>query len=122
MDKTWIHNYTLKSNSELPELTAVGDVSPNYRKTQESAIKIMPSVFWNARGVLFIEYFEKSQAVNSDNYVVQLVRFQQEIGKNGSLRTKKEILTKTMYRVAGRGKGWQKCRNYIANCFRIRQI
>ena len=34
--------------------------------------KVMASVFWNAHGVLFIDFLEKGKTINSERYIGQL--------------------------------------------------
>ena len=43
--------------------------------------KVMASVFWDAHGVLFIDYLEKGKAINSERYIGQLMRLKNEIGE-----------------------------------------
>ena len=43
----------------------------------------MASVFWNAHGILFIDYLEKGKTINSDYYMAILDRLRAEIEKNG---------------------------------------
>ena len=60
MDETWIHHFTL----ELNWWTAAGKSRPKRPKTQTSAGKVLASVFWNAQGILFIDYLEKGRTIN----------------------------------------------------------
>ena len=41
----------------------------------------MASVFWDAHGVLFIDYLEKGKTINSERYIGQLMRLKNEIGE-----------------------------------------
>ncbi|KAL6420640.1 hypothetical protein ACFW04_014654 [Cataglyphis niger] len=54
MDETWIHHYTLSGQ----QLVKAG--------------KIMASVFWDAHGILFIDYLEKGKTINSEYYMALL--------------------------------------------------
>ena len=65
MDETWIHHFTLKSNCQSAEWTAVGESHPKPSKIQTSAGKVLASVFWNAQDILFISYLEKGRTINS---------------------------------------------------------
>ena len=71
MDETWIHDYTL----EL-----------------ELAQKVMASVFWDAYGVIFINYFEKGRTITRANYAALLDRLVHEIRRNGHIWRRKKIL------------------------------
>ncbi|KAL6419587.1 hypothetical protein ACFW04_011312 [Cataglyphis niger] len=54
------------------EWTAAGESRPKRPKTQKSAGKIMASVFWDAHGILFIDYLEKGKTINSEYYMALL--------------------------------------------------
>ena len=79
MDETWIHHFTPESNRQSAECSAAGESHPNWPKTQTSAGKFLASVFWDVQGILFIDYLEKGRIINSDHYIVLLVRLKEEI-------------------------------------------
>ena len=51
----------------------------------------MVSAFWDAHGVLFIDYLEKGKTINSEHYIGQLMRLKNEIGEK-RLQMKKKIV------------------------------
>ena len=51
--------------------------------------KVMASVFWDAHGVLFIDYLEKGKTINSERYIGQL---KNEIGEKRLKMKKKKVL------------------------------
>ena len=53
--ETRIHHFTLESNRQSAEWTAVGESLPKRPKTQTSAANVLTSVFWDAHGILFID-------------------------------------------------------------------
>ena len=53
---------------------------PKQPKMQTSAGKVLASVFWDAQGILFIDYLEKRRIINS-KYITLLVCLKEEIGK-----------------------------------------
>ena len=63
MDETWIHHFTPESK-------------------RQSAGTVMALVFWDARGIIYIDYLEKGKYINSDYYIELLVRLKDEIAKN----------------------------------------
>ena len=85
MDETWIHHYTPETKRLSAKWTAVGERRPKRPKTQQWAGKIMASVFWDAHGILFIDYLEKGKTINSDYYMAFLDRLSGEIKKNVKL-------------------------------------
>lgn len=68
-DETWLHYYTPESKRSSAEWTAAGESRPKRPKTQTLAGKVMASVFWDAHGILFIDYLEKGKTINSEYYM-----------------------------------------------------
>ena len=66
MDETWIHHFTSESKRQSAEWRAAGESRPKSPKTQQSAGKVMASVFWDAHGIIYIEYLEKRKYINSN--------------------------------------------------------
>ena len=52
----------------------------------------MASVFWDAHGIIFIDYLEKGKTINSDYYTTLLDRLKVEIVKKRLHMVKKKIL------------------------------
>ena len=52
----------------------------------------MASVFWDAHGILFINYLEKGKTINSDYYMALLDRLSAEIKKKRPHMQKKKVL------------------------------
>ena len=48
----------------------------------------MASVFWDAHGILFIDYIEKGKTINSDYYLALLDRLSTEIKKKTASHAK----------------------------------
>jgi hypothetical protein len=59
------------------------------RQSTESGLNA--SVFWDARGIIFICYLEKDQTINSENYIVLLERLNDEIKKKQHHLKKKKV-------------------------------
>ena len=83
-DETWIRHFTPESNRQAAESTAAGGSRPKRLKTQTSAGKVLASVFWDAQGILLIDYLEKGRTIISDYYIALLVRLKEEIAKKTS--------------------------------------
>ena len=105
VDEKWIHHFTLRSNWQSAEWTSAGERRPKQPKTQTSVSKFLASVFWDTQGVLFIDYLEKGETINSEYYIALLVR----------LKKKKCFSTKKMYRVTSQSQRWQNCVNCTSN-------
>jgi histone-lysine N-methyltransferase SETMAR len=56
MDETWIHHYTPESKQQSKQWTKAGCSAPKKTRSVLSAGKVMASVFWDADGILFIDY------------------------------------------------------------------
>jgi hypothetical protein len=52
----------------------------------------MTSVFWDARGIIFIDYLEKGQTINSEYYIALLERLNDEIKRKRPYFRKKKVL------------------------------
>ena len=84
MDETWIYHYRPETKRSSAEWTAAGESRPKRPKTQRWAGKVMTSLFWDAHGILFIDYLEKGKSINSDCYMALLDRLSVEIKKTAS--------------------------------------
>ena len=91
MDKIWIHYFTLESNWQSTEWTAAGKNHPKWLKTQTSADKVLVSVFWDAPGILFIDYVKNGRTFNSEYYIALLVHLKKETAKKQP-KLKKNVL------------------------------
>ena len=53
------HDFTITDQNPKAEWTAVDEPNQKRAKTQQSAGKVMASVFWDANGIIFIAYLQK---------------------------------------------------------------
>jgi histone-lysine N-methyltransferase SETMAR len=79
MDETWIHHYIPESKQLSNQWTEAGCSGPKKTRSVPSAGKIMASVFWDAEGILFIDYLEKGK---KNNWGILLQSFIQTRQKN----------------------------------------
>ena len=73
MNETWIHHYKPETKRSSAEWTAAGESRPKLPKIQQWAGKVMASVFWDAHGILFIDYHE-----NMASYAKEKALFHQD--------------------------------------------
>jgi len=59
MDETWIHHYTPLSKQQSKQWTEASCSAPKETSLVPSTGKVMASVFWDAEGILLIDYLEK---------------------------------------------------------------
>ena len=94
MDERWLHYSTLESNRESAEWTACEKPTRTRGTTQMSAGKVMALVFWNVRGIKFIEYLENGKNINNDYCIALLKSLKGEIVEKGPhLKTKKMLVS-----------------------------
>ncbi|XP_012057688.1 PREDICTED: histone-lysine N-methyltransferase SETMAR-like [Atta cephalotes] len=73
--ETWIHYFTPETKEQSKQRRpSPGESAPKKAKTVKSAGKVMVS-FWNARGIIHIDYLSSKQTINSDYYAALLDRF-----------------------------------------------
>lgn len=63
VDETWIHWYTPETKEQSKQWTAPGEPAPKKAKTVASAGKVMATIFWDSRGVIFVDYLKKGKVV-----------------------------------------------------------
>jgi hypothetical protein len=98
MDETSIHRYTPESKQRSKQLTEAGCSVPKKTSLVPSAGKVMASVFWDAEGILFIDYLEKDKTITREYYSNLLTRLDEKIHeKSPSLQKKKIIFIRTMH-------------------------
>ena len=85
MDETWIHHYTPESKQRSKQWTEACCSGP-------SAGKVMASVFWDAEGILFIDYLEKGKTITGEYYSNLLTRLDEKIREKRLGLQKKKII------------------------------
>ena len=93
--------------------TLSGESAPKKTKT---AGKVMATVFWDARGIIHIDYFPSKQTINGDYYAALLDRFNNILKKKTSWRRRKYFSIKTM---DGFTRARPNSTNSATNCFPI---
>ena len=78
-DKSWVHHYDPENKRQSMEYRHPGSPSVKKFKTVPSAKKIMLTIFWDARGVLYAEFLTKGSTMNSDRYCATLRSLKQRI-------------------------------------------
>lgn len=92
MDETWIHYYTPESTQQAKQWVSPGQSAPKRPKTQQWTGKVMASVFWDANGIIFVDYLEKGKTITGAYYSSLLDRLKIEIAeKRPHLKKKKPL-------------------------------
>jgi hypothetical protein len=79
VDESWIHHYTPESKQQSKQWTEAGRSAPKKTRSVPSAGKVMALVFWDAEGILFIDYLEKGKTITREYYFNLLTRLNEKI-------------------------------------------
>ena len=68
MDETWVYHYDPKLRQQTAEWTEPGCSAPKQVKASKSSKKVMASVFWDAKGILLIDYLQTGKTITGEYY------------------------------------------------------
>ena len=91
-DETWVHYYTPETKQQSKQWKHVDSPPPKKAKTVQSAGKVMASVFWDAKGILLIDYLPRGQTITGQYYANLLDQLKQKIREKRPGLAKKKIL------------------------------
>lgn len=91
-DETWIHHYTPETKEQSKQWISPGECAPKKAKTVPSAGKVMATVFWDERGVIFVDYLEKGRTITGLYYADLLGRLDTELKEKRPHLAKKKVL------------------------------
>jgi histone-lysine N-methyltransferase SETMAR len=98
MDETWIYHYTPESKQQSKQWTEAGCSAPKKKRLVPSAEKVMASVFWDAEGILFIDYLENGKTITGEYYSNLLTRLDEKfMRKDPVCKSKKSSFIRTMH-------------------------
>ena len=92
VDETWIHHYTPEMKEQSKQWTSPGEPAPKKAKTVPSAGKVMATVFWDSRGIIFTDYLEKGRSITGQYYADLLGRFDAELMRKRPHLAQKKVL------------------------------
>ena len=92
MDETWIHYFTPETKEQSKQWTSPGEPAPKKAKTVKSTGKVMATVFWDALGIIHIDYLPLKQTISGDYYAALLDRFNNILKKKRPHLAKKKVL------------------------------
>ena len=67
--ETWVHYYEPENKAESRQWVGAGSSRPKKFKTQPSAGKVMVTVFWDAKGVIMLDFLPKRSTITGVYYV-----------------------------------------------------
>lgn len=91
-DETWVHHYTPETKEQSKQWVEKGESAPKKAKTVLSAGKVMATVFYDAHGIIFIDYLEHGRTITGAYYVTLLDRLNNEIKTKRPHLQRKKVL------------------------------
>ena len=73
VDEAWVHYYEPENKAQSRQWVGPGSPRPKKFKTQPSAGKVMATVFWDAEGVIMLNFFTQEK-YNNWSVLCKLVR------------------------------------------------
>ena len=67
-DETWIHHWDPETKLESMQWKHPNSPPPKKFRTQPSAGKVMATIFWDAKGILLIDYMPPKTTINGQYY------------------------------------------------------
>ena len=83
-DETWIHQFEPESKQQSMQWRHVKSPPPRKFKMIPSMKKIVATVFWDAQGVLLVDFLPNGQTVNANRYIVTLKRLKHALRRKCS--------------------------------------
>jgi len=71
-DKTWVHYFTPESKCSSMQWRHPGSPKPKKAKTTFSAGKVMAIIFWDSKGVLYVDFLTQRRTINAEYYSAHL--------------------------------------------------
>ena len=68
VDETWVHYYEPENEAQSRQWVGPGSPRPKKFKTQPSAGKVMATVFWDAKGVIMLDFLPKRTTITGVYY------------------------------------------------------
>ena len=68
VDVTWVHYYEPENKAQVRQWVGPGSPRPKKFKTQPSAGKVMATVFWDAKGVIMLDFLRKRSTITGVYY------------------------------------------------------
>lgn len=92
VDETWIHHHTPETKQQSKQWVKDGSSAPKKAKVVPSAGKIMATVFWDAKGVILVDYLKSQKTITGAYYVGLLDKLNLAIQKKRPHLARKKVL------------------------------
>ena len=67
-DKMWVHYFTSETKRSSMQWRHPGSPKPKKVKTTFSAGKVMATIFWDSKGVLYVDFLTEHCTINTEYY------------------------------------------------------
>ena len=78
-DETWVHHCTPETKEQSKVWKTRDETAPKKAKVTLSAGKIMATVFWDAQGILLIDFLERGKTIDAARYCEVLKKLKSAI-------------------------------------------
>ena len=68
VDENWVHYYELENKAQSRQSVGPGSPRPKKVKTQPTAGKVMATVFWDAQGLIMLDFLAKKSTITGAYY------------------------------------------------------
>lgn len=90
VDEAWIHYHTPETREQPKQWISTGERAPKKAKFGHSANKVLATNFWDAQGIIHIEYLERGKT--GQCYADLLTRFDVNLKKKRLHLARKKVL------------------------------
>ena len=94
VDETWVHYYEPENKAQSRQWVGPGSPRQKKFKTQPSAGKVMATVFWDAQGVIMLDFLAKKSTITVAYYANLLDQLKTAIREKRRGKLSKRILLK----------------------------
>ena len=92
VDETWVHYYEPENKAQSCQWVGPGFPRPKQFKTQPSAGKVMATVFWDAKGVIMLDFLPKRSTISGVYYANLLDQLRTAIREKRQGKLSKDVL------------------------------
>ena len=93
VDETWVHYYEPENKAQSRQWVGPGSPRPKKFKTQPSAGKVMATVFWDAQGVIMLDFLAKKSTITGAYYANLLDQLRTAIREKRRGKLSKGVLS-----------------------------